>query len=88
MQLMLGNSAGVAAPYLYPTTDSPRYKMGHAVTLSLLAVSGATSGVLWWAMARTNQRRKDGKEDGNIIGLTEEEIDDLGDDSPRYMYAT
>lgn len=113
MQLMIGNSAGIAAPYvsfffektmcvkrifrrllmgvlfqLYPTNDSPRYTMGHAVTLALMAFSAVVNGILWWSMARTNRRRRAGKEDWKVVDLTEEEIDDLGDDSPRYIYAT
>ncbi|KAL9001946.1 MAG: hypothetical protein Q9188_005104 [Gyalolechia gomerana] len=88
MQLMIGNSAGIAAPYLYPTNDSPRYTMGHAVTLALMAFSAVVNGILWWSMARTNRRRRAGKEDWKVVDMTEEEIDDLGDDSPRYVYAT
>ncbi|KAL8805330.1 MAG: hypothetical protein Q9182_002004 [Xanthomendoza sp. 2 TL-2023] len=88
MQLMIGNSAGIAAPYLYPTGDTPRYVMGHAVTIALLAFSALVSGVLWWFMVNINKGRAAGKEDGKMSGLTEEEIDELGDESPRYIYAT
>ncbi|KAL8791672.1 MAG: hypothetical protein Q9195_005755 [Heterodermia aff. obscurata] len=88
MQLMLGNSAGIAAPYLYPTADSPRYTMGHAVTLGLLVISALANALLWWAMASTNRRRRAGMEDWKMVGKTEEEVDEMGDDSPRYIYAT
>ncbi|KAL8715427.1 MAG: hypothetical protein Q9220_000761 [cf. Caloplaca sp. 1 TL-2023] len=92
MQLMIGNSAGIAAPYpfekLYPTDDTPRYVMGHAVTIALLALSAVVSGVLWWSMVNINKRRAAGKEDGKTVGLSEEQIDELGDMSPRYVYAT
>ncbi|KAL8720016.1 MAG: hypothetical protein Q9225_003061 [Loekoesia sp. 1 TL-2023] len=88
MQLMIGNSAGVAAPYLYPTNDSPRFTMGHSVTIALLVLSAVVSGILWWSMARINKRRIAGDEDGKVLGMTEEQINDLGDESPRYIYAT
>ena len=88
MQLMIGNSAGVAAPYLYPTTDGPRYVMGHAVTAATLGLSAVITLVLWAAYARSNKRRREGREDGKMIGLTEQEIDDLGDESPRFVYTT
>ncbi|KAL8947333.1 MAG: hypothetical protein Q9222_006373 [Ikaeria aurantiellina] len=88
MQFMIGNSAGIAAPYLYPTGDGPRYTMGHAVTSALLALSAVISGVLWWTMVRINKRRAAGKEDGKLVGLSEEQIDELGDKSPRFVYAT
>ncbi|KAI4205287.1 MAG: hypothetical protein LQ350_000610 [Teloschistes chrysophthalmus] len=88
MQLTIGNSAGIAAPYLYPTHDSPRFVMGHAVTLALLALSAAVSGVLWYTYVRTNERRRAGLEDEKVRGMTDEEIDELGDESPRYIFAT
>ena len=62
--------------------------MGHAVTIALLAVSAGASGLLWWSMVRTNKQRRAGKQDEKALGKTEEQIDDLGDDSPRYIYAT
>lgn len=62
--------------------------MGHAVTLGLLSISALTSGLLWWAMVGINRRRRAGMEDWKMAGRTEEEIDEMGDDSPRYVYAT
>ena len=62
--------------------------MGHSVTIALLALSAFVTGVLWWSMLRTNKRRRAGKEDWKAQEKTEEEIDELGDDSPKYIYAT
>ena len=62
--------------------------MGHAVTLGLLVITIVANGVLWWAMVRTNRRRRAGMEDWKMAGKTEEEVDEMGDDSPRYIYAT
>lgn len=33
-----------------------------------------------------NKRRKAGKEDYKIAGMSEEEVDALGDRSPRFVY--
>ena len=43
---------------------------------------------LWAGMSRANRRRKAGLEDYKLEGKTEKEVDDLGDDSPRYIYVT
>ncbi|KAL9596342.1 MAG: hypothetical protein Q9219_005859 [cf. Caloplaca sp. 3 TL-2023] len=88
MQLMIGNSAGIAAPYLYRTTSSPRYVTGHAVTIALLALAILLNGILWWSMAQVNSNRRAGKEDWKLQGKTDEEVDDMGDGSPRYRYTT
>ena len=58
------------------------------MTIAVLTVSGILDGVLWWSMIKTNKKRRAGKEDGKIQGLTEENIDELGDESPRFIYAT
>ncbi|CAO1598317.1 hypothetical protein XANCAGTX0491_002086 [Xanthoria calcicola] len=88
MQLMIGTSAGIPAPYLYPTGDTPRYVMGHAVTIGLLGLCAVVNGVLWWSMVNTNRKRAAGKEDWKVSDLTDEEIDELGDKSPRFIFAT
>ncbi|KAL8922097.1 MAG: hypothetical protein Q9208_005407 [Pyrenodesmia sp. 3 TL-2023] len=88
MQLMIGNSGGIAAPYLYPTADTPRFVMGHAVTVAMLVVSAMITVVLWWVMVRINERRRAGAEDSKMVGLTEEEVDELGDESPRFVFRT
>ena len=62
--------------------------MGHVVTIALLAVSALVSAVLWCSMARANKRRRAGDEDDKVLDMTEEQMDELGDDSPRYIYAT
>ncbi len=62
--------------------------MGHSVTIGLLALCAVINGVLWWSMVDTNKKRAAGEEDWKVSGLTEEEIDELGDRSPRYIYAT
>ncbi|KAI4227926.1 MAG: hypothetical protein LQ349_006632 [Xanthoria aureola] len=88
MQLMIGTSAGIPAPYLYPTGDTPRYVMGHSVTIGLLGLCAVVNGVLWWSMVDTNRKRAAGKEDWRVSDLTDEEIDELGDKSPRFIFAT
>ncbi|KAL8987792.1 MAG: hypothetical protein Q9177_003044 [Variospora cf. flavescens] len=80
--------AGTALVWLYPTNDKPRFLMGHAVTIALLGLSAAISGLLWWTMLRINGRREEGKEDWKMVGLTEEEVDELGDESPRFRFGT
>ncbi|KAL9010714.1 MAG: hypothetical protein Q9173_004384 [Seirophora scorigena] len=88
MQLMIGTSAGIAAPYLYPTGDTPRYVMGHAVTAALMGLCAVINGVLWWSLVDTNKKRAAGKEDWKIEGLTDEQIDEMGDKSPKFVYST
>ena len=43
-------------------------------------------GLMWLVFARKNQARRDGKEDGRVENMSEEEIAELGDESPRFYY--
>ncbi|KAJ5811672.1 MFS transporter [Penicillium riverlandense] len=86
MQVMTGNAAGILASFLYPTTDAPRYVMGQSITLALLGVAFGLFVVMILYFSRVNKRRMEGKEDASIAGLTEEEVNELGDRSPRFIY--
>ncbi|KAL8831222.1 MAG: hypothetical protein Q9170_005393 [Blastenia crenularia] len=68
--------------------DTPRYTMGHAVSIATLAISAAVSGILWQSMVRINRRREAGGEDWKVAGMTGEEVDQLGDESPRFRFGT
>lgn len=45
-------------------------------------------GLMWWVLSRENQSRQDGKQDAHVEGMSEEEIAELGDESPRFRYTT
>ncbi|KAJ5198174.1 uncharacterized protein N7498_007291 [Penicillium cinerascens] len=87
MQIMAGNFSGILASFLYPSTEGPRYIKGHGITLALLGAAFCLFVVTMLYFARVNKRRMEGKEDAKIAGLTEEVINELGDRSPRFMYA-
>ncbi|WEW56924.1 major facilitator superfamily protein [Emydomyces testavorans] len=88
LQLTLGNTAGIVTPFLYPNRSAPRYVMGHVVTLLLAAVSACMFAFMWYWYRRANALREQGKEDSKIEGMTEEEIQELGDRNPRFRFAT
>jgi hypothetical protein len=88
LQLTLGNASGVMSAFIYPASDAPGYTRGHAVTLSMVGLGTAIYAFMWWWYRRENDRRDEGTMSGRRRweGLTEEELMELGDDSPRYRY--
>ena len=52
----------------------------------MVGFASGVYGFMWWYLARENKRRKEGREDGKVAGMTEEEIAELGDRNPRYMF--
>ncbi|KAK4942565.1 hypothetical protein LTR10_017694 [Elasticomyces elasticus] len=86
LQAMIGNSAGIMSSFLYPSTEAPRYVKGHAITIAMVAFGVLSFGFMWGYYSFTNNRRAEGKEDHKVAGLSDEEIEELGDDSPRFRY--
>jgi len=87
MQVAFGNTSGIMAPFLYPTSNAPRYVMGYAVTLALVGLSGFICTGMSLYFRSMNNRRAAGKEDGTIERMSETESEELGDRNPRFVYA-
>ncbi|KAI1122329.1 major facilitator superfamily domain-containing protein [Nemania abortiva] len=86
MQLTIGNTSGIMASFIYPSTDQPRYIKGNAVSLSLVGVAAIAHGLLWFWYARENTRRDKGLVKPEHANLSEDELAELGDESPRFRY--
>ncbi|XDG05128.1 hypothetical protein ABKA04_004743 [Annulohypoxylon sp. FPYF3050] len=86
MQLTTGNTAGIMSSFIYPSTAGPRYIKGNAVSLSLVGMSTCIYAVLWFWFARENKKREEGPLKPIHEGLSEDELAELGDDSPRFKY--
>lgn len=86
LQLTIGNASGIAAPFLYKTNEAPRFVKGHATTLALVGMSAVIYAFMSVHFRQRNSARKAGKEDGAIRGMSEEEIAEMGDASPRFVF--
>ncbi|KAA8643409.1 hypothetical protein EYZ11_010114 [Aspergillus tanneri] len=87
LQLTFGNVSGVMSPFLYKSTEAPRYERGNSVTLGLVGFAGVVYGLIWFYYREKNSRRDRGLEDYKVEGMTEEEIQEMGDKSPRFRYS-
>ncbi|PUU76104.1 major facilitator superfamily domain-containing protein [Tuber borchii] len=85
-QLTVGNASGIMAPFIYVSKDSPRYIKGHAVSLSMVGAAAIIYTFLWYWFSKLNSSRERGEENEKIVGLSEEDIAELGDESPRFRY--
>ncbi|KIW57703.1 hypothetical protein, variant 2 [Exophiala xenobiotica] len=88
LQAMIGNSAGIMSSFLYPSTESPRFIKGHAITIAMVAFGTLSFGFMWGYYSVVNKRRVEGKEDPKIAGMSDEDVEELGDDSPKFTYVT
>lgn len=68
------------------THEGPRYIRGHAVTLAMVSMATCIYMFMWTYFSRVNKQRAEGKIDKKHEGLGEDELAELGDDSPRFRY--
>ncbi|KAL6707309.1 hypothetical protein ACN47E_004297 [Coniothyrium glycines] len=86
MQITIGNISGVVSPFLYSSKDAPNFVAGYSATIGLLTVGIAMNTALHFYFRYVNKRKLSGKEDWRMDGKTEEEIAEMGEDNPRYLY--
>jgi len=85
MQITIGNISGVSSPFLYTTG---KYTAGYGATLGMLALGIVLYTSLHFYFRQHNKKKRDGKYDHLMEGKTEEEIEEMGEKNPRYMYTT
>lgn len=56
------------------------------MTLGMVAFATLVYSLMSLVLARENRLRREGKEDAKIEGMTDGEIEELGDASPRFIY--
>ncbi|KIV95835.1 hypothetical protein PV10_03441 [Exophiala mesophila] len=86
LQLTVGNSAGVAAPFLFQSIYAPTYFPGYGATIGLLSLSFSLFTTMHFYFKRQNSKRLAGLEDWKMEGKTDEQVAEMGDDSPKFMY--
>lgn len=68
------------------TAESPAYPIGYGVSLALIWVSGVAYTVFLYGLWRENWKRDKGDRNDRLQ-LPQEELENLGDDHPRYRFA-
>jgi hypothetical protein len=71
---------------LYGTSDGPRFIKGHAVSLAMVGTSAFIYLSFWAYFRYLNKRKLDGKDDHKVQGKTPEEIEEMGEHNPRFLY--
>lgn len=86
MQITIGNISGVVSPFLYSTSTRPTYYPGYGATIGMLALGIALYTALHFYFRMQNKKKKEGKFDHLMEGKTDEEIAEMGENNPHYMY--
>ncbi|TDZ13856.1 putative transporter [Colletotrichum orbiculare MAFF 240422] len=84
LHLTIGNSSGVAAPFLFAGSS---FVPGYAASMGMLVVSLGLNIILTLHFRRQNKLRDAEKMDHLMDGKTEDEIEAMGEKSPRFRFA-
>lgn len=52
----------------------------------MVGMASAIFAFMSWYLSRENGRRRRGEEDVRVAGMSEDEIAELGDESPRFIF--
>ncbi|KAA6410729.1 MAG: Major Facilitator Superfamily [Lasallia pustulata] len=85
LQVGIGNCGGIVASNIYITSQAPTYRVGYAVGLGLLWLCGMACTVFFVGLRMENKKRNNGGRDDRY-SLPEEELENLGDDHPRFRF--
>lgn len=83
---MFGFFLFLTKPHDSPTREGPRYVKGNAVSLSLVGMATVLYGFLRFWYDRINKQRDVGDNVAQYEGLSDDELAELGDESPRFRY--
>lgn len=86
LQVGFGNCSGIIASCIFITSESPTYPVGYGVSLTLIWLSGLACTLFLYGLWRENLKRDKGDRDDRLQ-LPQEELENLGDDHPRYRFA-
>jgi hypothetical protein len=86
LQVTIGNTSGIMAPFLYSATGGPRYVKGHSITLALVGFAAVVYALMSWWLRRENRARmlleRNDFNEGNLM----QGINNVGDRNPRFLY--
>ncbi|KAF2969385.1 hypothetical protein GQX73_g4192 [Xylaria multiplex] len=82
----LGTAGGILAVWAYLPSDGPNFPIGHSINFAaqVVVLFLSTFGIFY--CLRENRIRARGGRDDRLVGLTEEEKDDLGYRHPDFRY--
>ncbi|OAL53206.1 MFS nicotinic acid transporter-like protein Tna1 [Pyrenochaeta sp. DS3sAY3a] len=82
-----GNLNGVVASNIYRNKDKPRFFLGHGVVLAYLTLFLFTGSIATrFLLARENKKRRNGLRDAWVEGKSEQEVNEMGDRRPDFIY--
>jgi hypothetical protein len=86
MILMSANIGGALGSQVYRQNDYPNYFFGHSIAFASLSFATFLTTVQYFAFKNLNLKKKENPQ-SFLEGKTEEEIKNMGDLHPDFIYS-
>lgn len=86
LMIALGNLGGVAGSNIFLAREAPHYWTGYGVSLGIVVLSTLTAIFLRWKLKKINAERDSMSVDEIYAQYSEQELSEMGDDSPFFRY--
>lgn len=86
MQVGFGNVGGIIASNIFINQEAPLYQTGYGTSLGLLWLCGLASTAFLIGLRKENRKRERGERDDRY-SFPMEELENLGDDHPRFRFS-
>ena len=86
--ISVGNLGGVAGTNIYLTREAPYYWTGYGVSLGVIFASTSAAVFLRWRLKTINKQRDILSLEDIYERYSEQELLDMGDESPLFRYTT
>lgn len=86
LNICLGNSGGIVGSYIFLDSEAPGYPTGFGIGLGFAASVLVSTVILEFSYWRINKNREKMSEGEVRAKYSEEELADLGDQSPLFRY--
>jgi MFS family permease len=86
IQICIGGLGGAVGSNIYLGREAPHYWTGYGFSLGIIVAAWCSAIALRWGLNRENRRREAMSEEEIREKWTEEELEEMGDASPRFRY--
>ncbi len=86
MIIAFGNVGGIFAAQIYRPKDGPHYLVGHLLAMASLFLTICCSTLQYFCLKNVNKRKKENPQ-SFLEGKSDEEIRDIGDKHPDFIYS-
>ena len=82
-----GNLNGIVSSNIYRDGDAPQFYPGHGVVLGYLVLFLCGGSIVqYFLLQHENSKRRRGERDHWVEGLSPNEVEELGDRRPDFIY--